>query len=148
MRSEHMKNSFTRTSRRQVLSAVPSVLVSGLFAAGLLLFGGQGAAAQETSTIATDTSIVSGSTVVANDGIATDTTLLAEVISTTDSTLAATVDDSTPDGGLETGFGGTASGSDSDRSGLYFATAGVGVLGALAVRKVAKRPASRTDRRS
>ena len=148
MTSEQLKKSRTKASRQQVRSAVPSVLVGGLFAAGLLLFGGQGANAQETSTIATDTTIVNEPTTVASDGLATDTTLLNELISTVDSTLAATVDDSTPEGGLETGFGGTASGSDSDHSGLYVGAAGITMLGALAVRKVAKRPTSRSDRRS
>ncbi len=142
MKSQHTKRSQASISKRQ-LRAAPLGLVTGFVAAGLLLFGGQMATAQDTSTIATDTTIVSEATVLANDVAATDSTLVA-----VSDSQAAVADDSTPAGSLETGFGGTASESDSNRSGLYVAAAGVSLLGALAARKLVKRSAIDSDRSS
>ena len=141
MKSQDTKRSQASNSKRQ-LRAAPLGLVTGFVAAGLLLFGGQIATAQETSTIATDTTIVSEATVLASDA-ATDSTLVA-----VSDSEAAVADDSTPAGSLETGFGGTASESDSNRSGLYVAAAGVSLLGALAARKLVKRSAIDSDRPS
>jgi hypothetical protein len=131
MKREHGKDSTLHVSDTPVRRTVP-ILVSGCFAAGLLLFGGPVANAQDT-TIAAET------TVVAADTAATDTTLVSGAAVAPDSTMVATADDSTPAGGLETGFGGTAPGSNSNRSGLIFAAVGSTVVVGVALRKLAKR---------
>jgi hypothetical protein len=122
------------------------VLVSSFFAAGLLLFAGQSANAQ-------DTTIAPEATVVANEVAAVDTTLAAGEVMAPDSTVLAAADtaiatlDSTPVGGMETGFGGTASESSSNHSGLYFAgAAGVTAVGALGLRKFSKQSTGRSNR--
>jgi hypothetical protein len=85
--------------------------------------------------------------------VAVDTTLAAGEIVAADSTVLAAADtavvtlDSTPVGGLETGFGGTAPGSDSNHPGLYFAgAAGVTALGALGLRRLSKQSTDRSTR--
>lgn len=140
MKSEPMKNSNTIVAKRRARTMLPLAMATGFFTAGLLLFGAQGSSAQETS-VATET------TVVTNSVLATDTTLVAGEVVVADSSQAAVADDSTPAGSLETGFGGTASGSKSNRSGLFVAAAGITMLGALGLRRAAKRSSFDTDRR-
>ena len=138
MKSEHMKDTSVGVLTPKFRRTVPMVFVYGAITAGLV-FGGQRANGQETS-IATETTI-----------IATETSLApnAEVL-TAESTLVASadtaVDDSTPAGGLETGFGGTASGSDSDNTGLITAAAGFTLLSAVAIRKLTKRSSAQAER--
>jgi hypothetical protein len=145
MKSEHSKTLARNLPKQPTRGAAPYVLVSSFFAAGLLLFAGQTANAQET-TIAPE------ATVVANEVAATDTTLAVGEVMTAESTQLAAADiavatlDSTPVGGMETGFGGTAPSSNSTHSGLYFAgAAGATALGALGLRKFSKQSTARSN---
>jgi hypothetical protein len=139
MQSEHMKDKMFNGSTRRLGRTVRMVLALTAMTTGLL-FGGQRANAQETTIATTET------TVVANGG-ATDTTLVPDAAMTADSTIVATADaadDSTPVGGLDSGFGGTASKSDSNHGGgLFAAAAGLTLLSALAIRKTSKRSSGR-----